>query len=84
MKGIITGLQNLWSGFLTIINALKMFLTFMINLVKSIIDLLGILINIVGQVMNFTVTLPSWLIAFITASLSVAILYQIIGRESGK
>lgn len=84
MKGLISGIQALWSGIQTIINGILMGIQFLINLVKSLIELVRILITTASNTTSLILTLPPWLIAFATASLSIAILYLILGRESGK
>ena len=84
MAGIIDGLQNLWSGIQTIVNGILMAIQFLINLVKSLIELVRLLITTMTNTSALIMTLPPWLIAFATASLSIAILYLIVGRESGK
>ena len=55
-----------------------------LNLVKSIGQLIQLLITTLGNVTNLTLTLPSWLIAFATATIGVAVLYMVLGRQTGK
>lgn len=81
---MIEGLQNLWSGILTIIEGIKMGIEFLINLVVSMFELIKLLITTMGNTTTLIATLPPWLIAFATCSLGVAVLYLIVGRETGK
>lgn len=84
MAGIVNGIQNLWNGILTIVNAIKMFIQFGINLIKSLIQLIELLATTVSNTFTLITTLPPWLIAVATATLSIAVLYIVVGRESGK
>lgn len=84
MKGIFNGIQSLISSIETVINAVKIGVQFLINLVKSMFQLVQLIITTVTNVMTLTATLPQWLIAFATCTLGVAVLYIIIGRDTGK
>lgn len=84
MTGIINGLQNLWNGILAIVNGIVLGINFLMNLIKSLFQLLRMLVTTVTNTTILIQTLPSWLIAFATASVSIAVLYIILGRESGK
>lgn len=84
MKGIINGIQGIIDIFISIWDAIKLCITFLINLVKGLFQMLTILKTTITNSMNFTLTLPSWLIAFASATIAVSILYIIVGRESGK
>lgn len=84
MSGIFNGIQTLISGIETIINGVILGIKFIVNMVKSLVDLIKLLTTTLTNVTNIAVTLPSWLIAFVTASVGIAILYMIIGRNAGK
>lgn len=84
MKGIFKGIQTLVSGIQTIINGVKMGIEFLINLVKSVFELIKLLITTVGNATTLIATLPDWIIAFATATLGIAVLYMILGRQTGK
>lgn len=84
MKGIVSGIQGIIDIFISIWDAIKLCITFLINLVKGLFQMLTILKTTITNSMNFTLTLPSWLIAFASATIAVSILYIIVGRESGK
>lgn len=84
MSGIFNGIQTLISGIETIINGVILGIKFIVNMVKSLVDLIRLLTTTLANVTNIAVTLPSWLIAFVTASVGIAILYMIIGRNAGK
>ena len=77
MTGIFNGIQ-------TLINGIMLGIRFIINLIKSSIDLIRLLATTLANATNIAITLPSWLIAFVTASIGIAILYMIIGRSAGK
>lgn len=84
MSGIFNGIQNLISGVSTIVNGILLGIKFIINLIKSLVDLIRLLATTFTNAMMVATTLPSWLIAFVTASISIAVLYMIIGRNAGK
>ncbi|MBQ2350053.1 MAG: hypothetical protein II393_02135 [Cytophagales bacterium] len=84
MKGIFKGIQTIVSQFQTMINGIKMAIEFLFNLVKSLFELIKLLITTVGNATALIATLPPWLIAFATATIGVAVLYMILGRQTGK
>lgn len=84
MNGIFNGIQTLINGIETIVNGIMIGINFIVNLIKSLFDLIRLLTTTLGNVTSIAVTLPSWLIAFVTASVGIAILYMIIGRSPGK
>lgn len=84
MSGIFDGIQTLINGITTIVNGIILAIKFLINLVKSLVDLIRLLATTLTNATNIAITLPSWLIAFVTASIGIAILYMIIGRSPGK
>ena len=84
MTGIFKGLQSIVSTIQSVFNGIWIGIKFLINLVKSIGQLIQLLITTLGNVTNLTLTLPSWLIAFATATIGVAVLYMVLGRQTGK
>ena len=84
MTGIFNGIQKLINIIETIIEVAKLGIQYLVNLVKSMIDLIRLLITTTANTYTLIATLPSWLIAFATATISVAVLYVILGRSNGK
>lgn len=84
MNGIITGIQTLWNGILTIVNGIVMGIQFLINMIKSLFEMIKILVTTVTNTTTLIGTLPPWLIAFATLTLGIAVLYMILGRDTGK
>lgn len=84
MSGIFNGIQTLINGVRTIVNGIMLVINFIVNIIKSIIDLIRLLTITLTNATNIAITLPSWLIAFVTASIGISILYIIIGRSAGK
>lgn len=84
MSGIFDGIQALINGITTIVNGILLGIKFIINIIKSMIDLVRLLATTLTNVTGIAITLPSWLIAFVTASVGIAILYMLIGRSAGK
>lgn len=81
---MIEGIQTLLNGIQTIIDGIQMAFGFLINIVKSLFMLVELLINVVVNTTTLIATLPPWLIAFATATLSVSVLFIILGRDTGK
>lgn len=84
MTGIFKGIQTLINGIETIVNGIVLGIKFIVNLVKSLVDLIRLLATTLANATNIAITLPSWLLAFVTASIGIAILYMLIGRTGGK
>ena len=84
MSGIFNGIQTLINGISTIVNGIILGIKFIINTIKSLFDLIRRLTTTLANATTIAITLPSWLIAFVTASIGIAILYMIIGRNAGK
>lgn len=83
MTGIFNGLQSLISSIRSIVSFIQAIWGFAVNLIKSIGDLVGLLINMLSVVSGIILTLPSWLIAFATLTISVCILFLVLGRNHG-
>ena len=84
MTGIFDGIQALINGITTIVNGVILGIKFIINIIKSMVDLVRLLATTLMNVTDIAITLPSWIIAFVTASVGIAILYMLIGRSAGK
>lgn len=84
MTGIFKGIQSMISTIQSIVDGIVIGIKFLINLVRSIGQLIQLLITTLANTSNIILTLPSWLIAFATATLGVAILYMVLGRQTGK
>lgn len=84
MTGLFKGIQNMISTIQSVVDGIVIGIKFLINLVKSIGQLIQLLITTLANTTNIILTLPSWLIAFATATLGVAILYMVLGRQTGK
>lgn len=84
MSGIFDGIQTLINGITTIVNGIILGIKFIVNMIKSLVDLIRLLATTLTNATNIAITLPSWLLAFVTASIGIAILYMIIGRNAGK
>ena len=72
------------SGFTWLINAIKTIFTFIMNIFQSITMLFTYLIHIVNVVLTTILTLPPYIQAFAYITISICIIYIIVGRHSGK
>lgn len=77
MKGII-------NSFKWIIKFFKIIFGIITHIFQAIGYAFNYILSIVALVSRIILTLPSWLLGFATITLSIAIVYFIIGRESGK
>lgn len=77
MKGIL-------NGFKWIITFIKLIYNFFINIIKGVITAFRYLITIVQLAFTTIATLPDWLIGFAIITISICVLYFIIGRNLGK
>lgn len=84
MTGLIKGIQAVINAIQTMIEGIKMAIQFLINLVHSIFQLIQLLLSTVSNSVVLVETLPSWLMAFALATIAVAVLYVILGRNTGK
>lgn len=84
MSGIFNGIQTIINAITTIVNGIIIGIKFIVNLIKSLVDLIRLLTTTLTNATTIALTLPSWLIAFVSASIGIAILYMIIGRNAGK
>lgn len=72
------------SGFTWIITFFKTIFSFITGAIETIITLFQYLATIAQICTNTILNMPSWLQAYGIISLSVVILYLVIGREAGK
>ena len=84
MTGIFNGIKELIANFKAIITAFQMIINFIVTLVKSMGQLVRLLVSVVSNVDILLGTLPVWLVAFGTLTVGASILYLVIGRETGK
>lgn len=77
MSGII-------NSFKWIINFFKTIFSLISSIFETIATAFRYLITIVQLVITTIATLPNWLKAFALITLSISIIYFIIGRETGK
>lgn len=77
MKGVINGVKWIIDFFKTIFSIIS-------NIIKGIGTAFTYLITIVQIALNVLSTLPTWLISFGMITISISIIYFIIGRNTGK
>lgn len=73
-------LVNFFEGFR---QAFELAFQFLKSLIDGVAHLVSIIPKAVGYLTATTAFLPSFMVAFVTISLTVYIIFQIIGRESG-
>lgn len=77
MKGIINGFKWLINFFKTIFGLVN-------TIINTIISVFTYLITIVRLAFNTLYTLPGWVLAFGVITISISIIYFIMGRDTGK
>ena len=84
MAGIFSGIQTIINNFQTIIQGIKLAIQFLINMVNSLISLLELIGTTIANTTMIIATLPPWLLAYATCGIGVAVLYLMVGRNTGK
>lgn len=84
MAGIFNGIQSIIFNIKSIYEGIMLCINFLWNLIKSMFELLRLIATILATLTETIATLPAWLIAFCTASIGIAVLYVLIGRQAGK
>ena len=84
MQGIFTGIQNIINSITSLVSGLYLGIQFLIGMVKNLIEMIKMLATMVLNTNTIITTMPSWLMGFLALSVSVSVLYVILGREQGK
>lgn len=77
-------MKALVSGFKWIINFFKTVWSFVGNILKGIVVAFQILGRIVTLAMQTILTLPPWIQGFLIITITITIVYFIVGRQAGK
>ena len=77
-------MKALVNGFSFIINLFKTIFGFIMNFFKAITMLFHYLITIINLAFTTILTLPSYIQAFAYITIAIAIIYIIVGRNTGK
>ena len=84
MQGIFTGIQQVINSITSLVSGLYLGIQFLIGMVKNLIEMIKMLATMVLNTNTIITTMPSWLMGFLALSVSVSVLYVILGREQGK
>lgn len=84
MTGIFSGIQNIIESIINIYDNLKLAIQFLMGIIEGLFNLLELLETVIATAINIILTLPPWLLAVTMTTMSVSILYMIIGRDTGK
>lgn len=76
MKAIISGIKG-------IVDFISMLIDLVVGFVKSIINLFKYLAQALMISLDFISTFPDWLQSFAIITISITILYLVLGRKSG-
>lgn len=77
MKGIISIFENL-------INIIKTIFSIVTNFFKSLGMLIQIVSSVIANIISLTADLPTYIVAFVMATIAVSVLFIVLGREGGK
>lgn len=75
MSGIFDGIQTIINGIVTLI-------TFLGNLLKTLILVPRYIYKAMVTLTTYIGTFPAWLLSFAMISLTVIVVYQLVGRSS--
>lgn len=83
MKKIIAAVKAIASGFNDLINFIQTVFNILGNLLQQIVYLFKYLAQAITISTSFIGTLPAWLGVFATITVSISVLYIILGRKGG-
>lgn len=83
MKKIIGAVKAIASAFNDLINFIQLIFKFIGNLIQQLLYLFKYLGRAISISLDFILTFPPWLGIFATITISVCVLYIILGRRSG-
>lgn len=83
MKKIIAAVKAISSGFNDLINFIQTIFKILGNLLQQIVYLFKYLTQAITVSSSFISTLPNWLAVFATVTISISVLYMILGRKGG-
>lgn len=83
MRKIIAVVKTIASGFNDLINFIQTIFRILTNLLEQIVYLFKYLAQALTISVSFIATLPSWLAVFATVTVTISILYVILGRKGG-
>lgn len=83
MKKIISAVKAIASGFNDLINFIQTVFKILGNILQQIVYLFKYLTQAIAVSVSFIATLPPWLSVFATVTVSISVLYIILGRKGG-
>lgn len=83
MRKIIAVVKTIASGFNDLINFIQTIFRILTNLLEQIVYLFKYIAQALTISVSFIATLPSWLAVFASVTVTVSILYVILGRKGG-
>ena len=83
MKKIISAVKAIASGFNDLINFIQTIFNIIVNLLQQIVYFFKYITQALTISTSFITTLPSWLGVFATITVTVSVLYIILGRKGG-
>lgn len=83
MRKIISAVKAIASGFNDLINFIVTVFKVLGNLLQQIVYLIKYVLQAVNISTSFIATLPAWLSVFATITVSISVLYILLGRSTG-
>lgn len=83
MKKIISAVKAIASGFNDLINFIQTCFKLIGDFLSQLVNFFKYLLQAFNMAFGLISSLPSWLQIFATATLTILLLYKILGRQAG-
>lgn len=83
MRAIISAVKSILNGFTNLINFIQTIFKVLSNFLAQIVYLIKYILQAINISFAFIGTLPAWLSVFATITVSISVLYILLGRSTG-
>lgn len=83
MRAIIRAVKSILNGFTNLIDFIATIFKVLGHLLQQIVYLIKYILQAINISVSFIATLPAWLSVFATITVSISVLYILLGRTTG-
>lgn len=83
MRAIIRAVKSILNGFTNLIDFIQTIFKILGNVLQQIVYLIKYILQAINISTSFITTLPAWLSVFATITVSISVLYILLGRSTG-
>lgn len=83
MRAIIRAVKSILNGFTNLIDFIQTVFKILGNVLQQIVYLIKYILQAINISTSFIATLPAWLSVFATITVSISVLYILLGRSTG-